>query len=161
MAEPYILRADTVSPKLSSDLETARLFWRVLPNAAEVKPKPVCEEWSCHALARAVLPLLSSGWIVFDGWFMRVGSEHAWLYREITAGTEVKKYVLDIYPVAGLSGPVLIDVGSYGSPWGSAYHERRMAFNAQRLQRFEVEGKAALAAFRKEGRRLTSQQKAA
>lgn len=69
--------------------------------------------WTCHAVSRAAaaLPGLVLAWEVVDGWFLQPGMHHAWLEHHAARVPDAKplRLLLDVYPVAALSGPALYD----------------------------------------------------
>lgn len=68
------------------------------------QPKP---RWTCHALTRLVKPQLKLPWEIWDGVFADFRN-HSWL--EIH--TKASYFILDVYPIGGLSGPLLLDAES-------------------------------------------------
>jgi hypothetical protein len=92
--------------------------------------------WSCHAVCRAVkVQFKLDDWQVVDGCFARRGVQHAWLLRND------KAVVIDVYPVASMGGPILVDVASILSPWHGMYLPEVMRFyySAIKLERFNAE----------------------
>lgn len=78
------------------------------------------DHWiSCHALA-AVLEEFVPGTRRVDGHFLKRGYEHSWL-----ALVNHPRWVIDPYPIADVSGPVLRDV-EFPSPWHDAYVPRNL-----------------------------------
>ncbi len=69
--------------------------------------------WTCHALARAAAALagLALAWEAVDGWFTFPGMHHAWLEHQAARGPDGRpcRLLLDVYPVAALTGPALYD----------------------------------------------------
>lgn len=85
-----------------------------------------CELWSCHALVRAVkIKWKLDFWRVTDGFFARMGQNHSWLTGLMEHNRYPQENVLDVYPVVGMGGPILVDISSYGSPWRDLYIEKR------------------------------------
>lgn len=148
---PFMLTGDLVPPEVIKDFETAKEFLALLPDPtgtlAPATAHPHGDDtrylWSCHGIARALATVLTQPWEVIDGWFLRRGNEHGWLYLEVD-NDQRSQFILDVYPVAAVGGPLLLDVRSYGSPWPDAYIERRMAFPRNARQRFDEEGRQAL-----------------
>jgi hypothetical protein len=103
-------------------------------------PDPIGEGddslWSCHVIARAVKLNWSTElkeWGVADGRFA-VGT-HSWLeFNSRLRGAELR-LVLDLYPVASMGGPILVDA-SPSAPWERFYNcdypysvDRRVEFD--------------------------------
>lgn len=153
---PYILTGDLVSPDVGKDLETTRDFLALLPDPTEKLAPATARQhgddtlylWSCHGIVRALATVLSQPWEVMDGWFLRRGNQHAWLYLEVD-NDHRSQFILDAYPVAAVGGPLLVDVRPYGSPWQDAYIERRMAFTRAVREKFDEEGRQALRLYKK------------
>lgn len=60
--------------------------------------------WSCHDVCLALhtyLDLEDRGWLITQGRYIRY--DHCWLYRRDPAT------ILDVYPVASLGGPIMLD----------------------------------------------------
>jgi hypothetical protein len=91
--------------------------------------------WSCHAVCRAVkVQFKLDDWTVVDGFFARRGVQHAWLLRND------KAVVIDVYPVASMGGPILVDVASILSPWHGAYWAvEEDYYEVVNLEKFNVE----------------------
>lgn len=82
--------------------------------------------WSCHAVARAVKfkwSVTFRDWVVVDGHFRT--SQHCWLAYKVV--------ILDMYPVASLGGPVLLD----GSFWGQVFRPEKNFYNEKELDEFD------------------------
>jgi len=80
------------------------------------------EHWiSCHAFA-AVLEELVPGTQRVDGHFLKPGYEHSWL-----ALSNEPRWIIDPYPIAEVSGPVLRDL-AFPSPWHGAYVKRDLPY---------------------------------
>lgn len=65
--------------------------------------------WSCHDICFGIhryLDLDDRGWEVVQGLYIRY--DHCWLYRP-SRGT-----ILDVYPVASLGGPIMVDTAAVG-----------------------------------------------
>ena len=65
--------------------------------------------WSCHDVCFAIhnyLDLENRGWRVAQGRYTRY--DHCWLYRRHPAT------ILDVYPVASLGGPIMLDPSATG-----------------------------------------------
>lgn len=86
------------------------------------------EHWiSCHALA-SVLEERVPGTRRVDGHFLKPGYEHSWLIL-----IEHPRWIIDPYPIADVSGPVLRCV-EFPSPWHDAYVPRNLPhLNRQEL----------------------------
>lgn len=67
---------------------------------------------SCHMLARAFAQFFPV--TVKDGFFFKKGNFHSWL--------ETKQSIMDVYPIAMMGGPVLVDKKGY-NPWSQQYLE--------------------------------------
>ena len=91
--------------------------------------------WTCHAVTRATKKIFSglSDWRVVDGHFTK-GVQHSWLTFEQPGS----RTVLDVYPVASLGGPILVDAGERMSPWTNFYIEAN-DYDKWRLARFDEE----------------------
>lgn len=100
--------------------------------------------WTCHGLTRAVHSHFSLGeqWSVRDGFFARQGNEHSWLMRRRTK-TE-PTLVLDIYPIASIGGPIMLDVSSCGSAWYGLYMVADDHYPKERIAAFDAEAKKIL-----------------
>jgi len=155
---PYVFREQILPETLLGDLADATAFMTALPDPGDdavEAPRmsrlagPPKRFWSCHALARAFLRITgdSSAWRVADGYFMRRGSEHSWLWRHV----EDTVAVLDLYPVAG-AAPMLVDAGGR-SPWGAAYIESAMSYRQAILDTWEREADAICRAWNTVGAR--------
>lgn len=145
--KPYALTHSehpAVSTTALEDLALVRHFMETLPEpqyhpALQGRPgnglgrngSPLLDEdpmWTCHALVRAAkraLPL-QLGWTVRDGAFGEGGNTHCWL-EHVVVPYEIPRLrrmwhglILDVYPRATLSGPVLLDA-DYRLPWQSLY----------------------------------------
>jgi hypothetical protein len=91
--------------------------------------------WSCHAIVRAAKAAFClDDWHVVDGWFGRQGNDHSWLAHYSERG----HFILDLYPVASAGGPLLIDGGCYGSPWGKLFDEDKSRY-VSRVAKFNRE----------------------
>ena len=94
--------------------------------------------WTCHGLARAVKKhFMLKEWRVCDGFFARAGCEHSWLIRRQTLKEPV--LVLDVYPIASIGGPLMMDVSSYGSAWRGLYMEASEHYLQERVKAFDAE----------------------
>lgn len=95
--------------------------------------------WSCHAVCRAAHRKFElSDWRVIDGFFKQRGNCHCWLQHYNSEGKP--DFVLDVYPIASHGTPLLVDVGSWRSPWYDMYipespyfNKRTIAFEAEAL----------------------------
>ncbi|MEK7627874.1 MAG: hypothetical protein AAB421_00440 [Patescibacteria group bacterium] len=87
-------------------------------------------------------PETFSEWRVATGYFGRIGQEHSWLYRMHTP--DHPALALDMYPVASLGGPLVVDISSIGSPWNGLYIEDVRRYCEERLHLFDVEAKVLL-----------------
>ncbi len=65
---------------------------------------------SCHMLARVVAEIFSLEFV--DGYFT-IGFQHSWVLTP-------KRQIIDVYPVAILGGPILMDASSF-SPARNCY----------------------------------------
>lgn len=79
-------------------------------------PQPL---WTCHVLNRLALKVVPFDlpWDLRDGLF-NGAYKHCWLEHE----SRNTRLVLDIYPWAALSGPLLIDATAL--PWHTIYTQR-------------------------------------
>lgn len=112
-------------------LRELRAWMDALPDRAGASGEEIL--WSCHAVVRAAKTRFAlDGWRVADGWFGRKGNDHSWLTHESPRG----QFVLDVYPIACAGGPLLIDVGAWGSPWGALYREDATRYVGSRLLKF-------------------------
>lgn len=71
--------------------------------------------WSCHEVCQVVeesIPEL----IHCRGWFAKKGVEHSWMRF-----ADQPWVVIDPYPVAGASGPLLVSTGGLMNPWNHLY----------------------------------------
>src|ERR1035437_2343419 len=66
---------------------------------------------SCHMLARAVADIFSLKFV--DGYFT-IGFQHSWVL------TPKEGHVIDVYPVAMLGGPILMEASGF-SPARTCY----------------------------------------
>jgi|CXWL01.1.fsa_nt_gi hypothetical protein len=94
--------------------------------------------WSCHALTRAVREKWRlHEWSVKDGFFARKGCQHSWLFVGPTE--KHPSLVLDVYPVASVGGPILVDTLSLGSAWRDLYIETEGVYFLPQKKKFEAE----------------------
>ncbi len=139
---PYAVQespAPELCKKALSDLEAITRFVRELPEA------PAPKHWSCHALTRAVQEVLRLriSWTTKDGYYHRLhGHRHSWLLYQ---GPRIS-FLLDVDPVAALSGPALFDVGYSLSPHMRQFHEA--IFPNDDLKLFEREKNQLIRAHR-------------
>ena len=149
---PYIQKNNLVKDYMNDELVTATQFMKDLPEASAKYPitnkAHGGEEdmflWSCHGLTRTLKEILKQKWTVFDGWFLKDGNQHSWLYHE----ADDDKYIMDVYPIAFIGGPFIVDVGNFGSPWRTAYIERRSTYWNEEIENFNKEGGFALDAWK-------------
>lgn len=72
--------------------------------------------WSCHEVCQ-ILEGSIDELEHCRGWFFKKGQDHSWMrFRDDAL------IILDAYPVAGASGPLL--VSGHGSPWRLLYIEK-------------------------------------
>ena len=112
---------ESVPPFMRMDITKIREWLDHLPDPEEKDERGRPELWSCHGIARAVHARFSLGkqWAVCDGFFARHGNQHSWLARRRTK--KEPTLVLDVYPVASIGGPLMVDISSCGSPWCGMY----------------------------------------
>jgi hypothetical protein len=91
---------------------------------------------SCHMLVRAIEPFFPVS--VCDGCFCE-RYEHSWL---LTASG----HIIDVYPVAILGGPILVDGVTYSSPSRRLYKEDKDRYG-ERFSRPEFENGVKLLKF--------------
>ncbi len=106
---PYVRRYVT-NPEFQI-FEKIRRAVEVLPDldfGEDEKNRPIV--LSCHMLARAIGRVFSLK--VVDGFFTS-NCEHSWLLTP-------EGHIIDVYPVAVLGGPILVDSG-FGSPLKGFY----------------------------------------
>ena len=157
---PFILQHDDIMGKLIpdtiyEDYLIAKRFMEQLPEPTlEIAPatlrsnyKPYKCLWSCHGLVRGLKPLLSPNWNVVDGYFKKTGYDHAWLYINTKVEDKRYKFILDIYPIACLGGPLLVDVGATHYAWNDSYIESRINYTEEHFKLFEEEGLQAFKAY--------------
>lgn len=87
---------------------------------------------SCHVVSRLVKRKFDlTTWRVVDGCFGR--HQHSWLASGLII-------VLDVYPVASMGGPLLVDV-EHMSPWHGLYRPDNDNgwFSKNDLKRFDLE----------------------
>lgn len=96
---------------LVTDLQEVRKLLLPLPQRDDGEP------WSVHALCRWIVPMLNAmPWYVQDGTFGDVAVGHTWLGCGYGSGT----FILDIQPIDGASGPLLVFATRYNS-WNGIY----------------------------------------
>lgn len=138
---PYAIRAVPFSREVLDDLDAADRLIAALPahpdEDGHQRIRDREPEWSCHVVAR-VFALQRKDWNVSDGFYLRRGTEHSWLWRWID-GESVA--ILDIYPVAG-TRPVLLD-GSRHSPVNDAYITSPTAYRPDTTALWDRLAKAA------------------
>ncbi|QXV74154.1 hypothetical protein [Rhizobium phage RHEph12] len=109
-----------------------------------VDDKPDTEEplWSCHAVCRALCSMhhalgIFEGWdvLVQDGYFHRVGCEHAWLL--LTNKMTLRRVICDPLPMGG-HGVVFSAQDNSLVPWYGLYVEDAAKYEA-RLTKFQIE----------------------
>lgn len=124
-------------------LEEIRIRLKATPNKGKYDQEG-SQLWSCHAIVRVAQSAWDlTDWDVQDGVFARPGQEHSWLQTKRTS--QLEACVLDIYPVAAFGGPLLVNIGSFGSPWLMLYKAEPWRYT-DRLEKIETE----VAALRKE-----------
>lgn len=130
---------ESVPPFMRRDLSKMREWLDRLPDPEEKNERGRPELWSCHGIARAAHARFSLGkqWAVRDGFFARHGNEHSWLVRRCTK-TE-PALVLDVYPVASLGSPILVDISSCGSPWCGLYIVADDYYTKEHVEAFDAE----------------------
>ena len=149
---PYVILENLIPPDVIVDFNTVCNFVKNLPDPTqETAPAAPTRKhldsddfkalWTCHGITRGVRPLLLNNWEVMDGWFLRQGTEHSWLYLNHDQKGR-KKFIIDVYPYACMGGPILLDM-SLGSPWRDAYIERRMHYAPVEFDAFNAEGRDA------------------
>lgn len=155
MPTPYIQIAGHLSRAIIDDFKIVSDFWEKLPDATAAQPatrrdlyNPGSEKkpqylWSCHGLCRGVKPFLNQQWHVIDGWFLRRGNEHCWLWTK----DDRHDAIIDVYPVGACGGPILVD-GSPLTPWSDAYIERFMNYSDAERSRFDAEGAEAASLYK-------------
>lgn len=86
---------------------------------AKLKNVTIRPETSCHAVAQAAAirwpELMARRGLFMNGW------EHSWC-------TTWNGNIIDVYPVAAIGGPLLLD--GHDGPWGEAYVEVGEGFQA-------------------------------
>ncbi len=141
------------------DLGLVRSFMETLPEPEvqpQMKGRPMSTlapdraggsvVWSCHSLTRAALKLpFRLSWTVRDGWFKEVGCEHSWLFYY---GPGCERIILDVYPIACMSGPIMVDAGA--RLWHG--HYIAPAFSEEEQATFKAEAEIAWAAAQSKGR---------
>ena len=148
---PYILLKDALPDQVVHDLKLIKRFLEELPDAGPEQVstrRHICAVqsnepeylWSCHGLTRAAAGLTNGRWTVLDGFFMRKGSCHSWLYLNNSFD---RQYILDVYPIAAIGGPILLDVSDSRTPWADAYIENSIYYR-DRLASFTAEAQEAL-----------------
>lgn len=97
--------------------------------------------WTCHGLARLVHQrLLDVGyrWYVADGYYGERTAQHCWLWLPSRPQDEIFGVILDVYPIAGASGPILLAQyrvdGTLYRPAPIEFHHRRQKFNQEARQ---------------------------
>jgi hypothetical protein len=139
----YAVQHDDIPLAALHGLEIARALWERLPDK-----QPDGSDWSCHGLSGAVAQLLAQigqpYWHWYTGHFAE-GWEHSWLALERIDGEET---ILDVYPVAGASGPFLLCAHPF-TPWRRAglYQPGRQPFVAKIRQVAEKEIQECLQIF--------------
>lgn len=78
--------------------------------------------WSCHAVVRAAHALWGADqdYCVMDGYFNRIFN-HSWLFNKDL------NFILDVYPVASLATPLLIDAAT--PAWSNLYTQSSVPGN--------------------------------
>ena len=130
--DAYVVQRKIISDNQLRDLELATAFMSFIREREEAD-----KNWSCHEVCRAFLrQRTSAAWEVSDGYFGRVGYQHAWLWG-FSDDDPVRPSVtiLDIYPVAG-TRPQL--VAASNSPWNDLYIDRARAYSPDQMVRFSV-----------------------
>lgn len=114
---PYAVRYGDVLEEEVVLCDTVRGWLSKLPDAGPfIDERGIEQLVSCHMLTRAVKRLLPDLRVV-DG-FYYPSYEHSWLLTP-------KGNILDVYPVAGASGPLLL-MGEYPSPAHFLYRPARL-----------------------------------
>lgn len=105
---PYVLRSKRISYRSLIALKNAQDLFDNIPERAD-------GEWTCHSMVEALHTLLERDpqtqgfWKPVHGFFTK-GYRHSWLINE------QDQDLLDPYPVACASGPLLISIDPK-SPW--------------------------------------------
>lgn len=143
---PYVISEELITEALLEDRALAEEFLGELPDP---EPNhPACPTigrgtqepktyWSCHGLVRAFAKMRPE-WKVADGYFVRKGTQHSWLWRFTPDGM----VFLDLYPVGGVF-PTIVD-GSHGSPWRDLYMECSYAYRPNERELWEKQADYAL-----------------
>ncbi len=111
---PYVLRTERISNQSLQALENAVTLFESIPERKD-------GEWTCHAMVEALHTLLERDpkttgiWKPVHGYFTE-NYRHSWLINERNQD------LIDPYPVACASGPMLISM-DLKSPWLSLFRE--------------------------------------
>jgi hypothetical protein len=103
----YVLKKGKIPKECTKALELAKQLFQQVPDRED-------GEWTCHGMVEALSELIrrdsSLGkWKAIHGYFT-LGYRHSWLYNPVS------DVILDPYPVACGSGPMLLAVDPK-SPW--------------------------------------------
>jgi hypothetical protein len=72
------------------------------------------DTYTCHDVCARLIRQCPVGWVHHRGHFVVRGYEHSWLHHED------KRLILDLYPIAVASGPILLSLQGL-SPWKHIY----------------------------------------